>query len=47
MSGGHAPNAIKKLALNNNDRSINPNKSMLSYNSGKSQGISANRFVVD
>ena len=32
MSGGHAPNAIKKLALDNNDCSINPNKFMLGPN---------------
>ena len=47
MSGGHAPNAIEKLALDDNDRSINPNKSMLGPNLGNSQGIGANCFVVD
>jgi len=47
VSGGHAPNAIEKPALDDDDRSINPDKSMLGPNSGKSQGIGANRFVVD
>jgi hypothetical protein len=47
VSRGHAPNAANKPALDNNDRSINLDKSMLSLNSGKSQGISANYFVID
>ena len=47
MSGGHAPNAIEKLALDDNDRSINPDKSMLGPYLGNSQGIGANRFVLD
>jgi hypothetical protein len=47
VSGGHAPNAIEKPALDDDDRSINPDKSMLGPNSGNSQGIGANRFVVD
>ena len=47
MSGGHAPNAINKPALDDDDRSINLDKSMLGPNSGNSQGIGANRFVVD
>ena len=47
VSGGHAPNAIEKPALDDDDRSINPNKSMLGPNSGNSQGIGTNRFVAD
>ena len=47
VSGGHAPNAIEKPALDDDDRSINPDKSMLGSNLGNSQGIGANRFVVD
>ena len=47
VSGGHAPNAIEKPALDDDDRSINPNKSMLGPYLGNSQGIGANRFVVD
>jgi hypothetical protein len=47
VSGGHAPNAADKLALDDDDRSINPDKSMLGPNSGNSQGIGANCFVVD
>ena len=41
VSGGHAPNAIEKPALDDDDRSIN------SPNSENSQGIGADRFVVD
>jgi hypothetical protein len=47
VSGGHAPNAIDKPTLDEDNRSINPNKSMLGPDSGNSQGIGANRFVVD
>ena len=47
VSGGHAPNAVDKPALDDDDRSINPDKSMLGPNSGNSQGIGTNRFVVD
>jgi hypothetical protein len=47
VSGGHAPNAVEKLALDDDDRPTNPNKSMLGPNSGNSQGIGLNRFVVD
>jgi hypothetical protein len=47
VSGGHAPNAIEKLALDDNDRSINPDKSILGPDSGNSQGIGANRYIVD
>jgi hypothetical protein len=47
VSGGHAPNAIEKPALDDDDRSINPDKSMLGPYLGNSQGISVNRFVVD
>jgi hypothetical protein len=47
VSGGHTPNAIKKPALDGDDLSINPDKSMLGPNSGNSQGIGANCFVVD
>jgi hypothetical protein len=43
----HAPNAIEKPALDDDDCFINPNKSMLGLNLGNSQGISANCFVVD
>ena len=38
MSRGHAPKAVDKPALDNNDRSINPDKSILGPNSGNSQG---------
>ena len=47
VSGGHAPNAIEKPALDDDDRSINPDKSMLGPYLENSQGIGANRFVVD
>jgi hypothetical protein len=47
VSGGHTPRAINKPTLDDNDLSINPNKSMLGPNLGNSQGIGANRFVVD
>jgi hypothetical protein len=47
VSGGHAPNAIEKPALDNDNRFVNPNKSMLGPNLGNSQGIGANYFVVD
>jgi hypothetical protein len=47
MSGGHALNAIDKPTLDDDDRSINPNKSILSPDLGNSQGIGANHFVVD
>ena len=47
MSGGYAPNASEKLALDDDDCSINPNKFMLGPNLGSSQGIGANHFVVD
>ena len=47
LSRGHAPKAVDKPALDNNDRSINPNKFISSPNSGNSQGISATAFVVD
>ena len=40
--GGHAPKAVDKPALDNNDRSINPDKSILGPNSGNSPGIGAN-----
>jgi hypothetical protein len=36
VSGGHAPNAIEKPALDDDDRSINPNKSILGPNLGNS-----------
>jgi hypothetical protein len=36
VSGEHVPNDIEKPALDDNDRSINPNKSMLGPNSGNS-----------
>jgi hypothetical protein len=47
VSGGHAPNAIDKPALDDDNCSTNPNKSMLGPNLGNSQGIGANCFVVD
>jgi hypothetical protein len=47
VSGGHAPNAIDKPALDDDDCSTNPDKSMFGPNLGNSQGIGANRFVVD
>jgi hypothetical protein len=47
VSGGHTPRAVNKSALDDGDLSINPNKSMLGPNSRNSQGIGANRFVVD
>ena len=43
VSGGHAPNAIDKPTLDDDD----PDKSMLGPGLGNSQGISANCFVVD
>jgi hypothetical protein len=43
ISGRHAPNAIDKPTLDDDD----PNKSMLGPDLGNSQGIGANRFVVD
>ena len=47
VSGRHTPNAIEKPTMDDDDRSINPNKSMLGSDLGKSQGIGTNRFVVD
>ena len=47
MSGGHAPNAIDNPALDDDNCSTNPNKSMLGPNFRNSQGIGANCFVVD
>jgi hypothetical protein len=47
VSRGHAPNAIDKLALDDDNCSTNPDKSMLGPYLGNSQGISANCFVVD
>jgi hypothetical protein len=47
VSERHAPNAVNKLALDDDDRSINPNKSMLGPNLRNNQGIGANYFVVD
>jgi hypothetical protein len=38
----HAPKAVDKPALDDDDNSINPNKSTSDLNSGNSQGISAN-----
>jgi hypothetical protein len=35
---GHAPKAVDKPALDDGDRSINPNEFILSPNSGNSQG---------
>jgi hypothetical protein len=45
VSGGHAPNAIDKPALDDDNCSTNPDKSMLGPRN--SQGIGANCFVVD
>ena len=36
MSGGHAPNAIDRPTLDEDDRSINPTKSMLGPDLGNS-----------
>jgi len=47
VSRRYAPNAIDKLALDNDNCSTNPDKSMLGPYLGNSQGISANCFVVD
>jgi hypothetical protein len=37
VSRGHAPNAIEKLALDNNNRSINSNKSMLDFHTNSTK----------
>jgi hypothetical protein len=42
VSRGHAPKAVDKLALDGDDHSTNPDKSISGPNSGNSQGISAN-----
>jgi len=42
VGGGHAPKAVDKPALDDSDRSINPNEFMLGPNSGNSQGECAN-----
>jgi hypothetical protein len=44
VSGGHASKAVDKPALDDddNDRSINPNKSISGPNLGNSQGRGAN-----
>jgi hypothetical protein len=47
VSRGHIPNTIKKPALDDNNRSINSNKSMLGRYLGNSQGIGANYFIID
>jgi hypothetical protein len=47
VSGGHTPDTIEKPALDDDDCSINLNKSMLGSNSENSQGINTNHFVVD
>jgi hypothetical protein len=39
MSRGHAPKAVNKPALDNGDRSINPDEFILGPNLGSSQGI--------
>ena len=40
--GGHAPKAVDKPALDDVDRSINPDEFILGPNSGNSQGGCAN-----
>jgi hypothetical protein len=47
VSGGHAPKAVDKPALDNDNRSINPDEFISGPNLGNSQGISATAFVVD
>jgi hypothetical protein len=47
VSGGRAPKAVDKPALDDGDRSINPDEFMSGPNLGDSQGISATAFVVD
>jgi hypothetical protein len=42
MSRGHAPKAVDKPALDDNDHFINPDKLILGPNSGNSLGIGAN-----
>jgi hypothetical protein len=42
VSGGHAPKAVDKPALDNDNRFINPDESISGSNSGNSQGIRAN-----
>jgi len=37
VSGGHAPNAIEKPALDDDDRSINSNKSMLDFHTNSTK----------
>ena len=47
VSGGHAPKVVDKPALDNDDRSVNPDEFILGPNLGNSQGIVATAFVVD
>ena len=42
QGGRHTPKAVDKPALDDSDRSINPNEFMLGPNSGNSQGECAN-----
>ena len=42
VSGGHAPKAVNKPALDDGNRSINPNEFILGPNLRNSQGIGAN-----
>jgi hypothetical protein len=43
---GYAPKAVDKLALDDGDRSINPNEFILGPNSGNSQGGCANSSLL-
>ena len=45
VSGGHAPKAVDKPALDNDDRSINPDEFISGPNLENSQGIGANSLL--